>query len=144
MHVLDANILLYAYDADSAHHRRVFAALDELLASGEMVFLPWLAVVAFVRVASSPGLLRRPLSLSEAFAILEDLFDEPNIRVLDPGPTHLREFRAAAEDGQVTGPLVTDAHLAALAIENGIQFWSADKDFSRFSRLRWKNPLGSK
>jgi len=41
------------------------------------------------------------------------------------------------------GNLVSDAHLAALAIEHGAELCSADTDFARFPRLRWSNPLST-
>jgi len=41
----------------------------------------------------------------------------------------------------VRGPLVTDAQLAALAIDHGVALVSSDADFARFAGLRWINPL---
>jgi predicted nucleic acid-binding protein len=42
---------------------------------------------------------------------------------------------------QVSGLLVTDAALAALAIENGATLCTTDHDFARFPGLKWINPL---
>lgn len=39
------------------------------------------------------------------------------------------------------GNLVPDGHLAALAVEYGLQVCSADTDFAPFSEIRWHNPL---
>jgi len=43
---------------------------------------------------------------------------------------------------EITGNLIPDAQLAALAIEHGLELFSADTDFARFKELRWRNPLG--
>ncbi len=37
--------------------------------------------------------------------------------------------------------MITNAQLAALAIEHGLRVDSADTDFARFSQIDWVNPL---
>jgi predicted nucleic acid-binding protein len=44
-------------------------------------------------------------------------------------------------EGQASGPLVSDAEIAAITIEHGGVLHTADRDFARFPGLRWKNPL---
>jgi len=60
-----------------------------------------------------------------------------------PGPTerHAEVLGQLLELPGVHGALVTDAHLAALAIEHGLILCSTDGDFARFPNLRWENPL---
>lgn len=45
------------------------------------------------------------------------------------------------EEAGVTGNLVPDAHLAALAVEHACILCSTDGDFARFTSIRWQNPL---
>ncbi len=57
-----------------------------------------------------------------------------------PGPTHLDIFTELLASPMGSN-LVTDAHLAALAIENQEELHSNDTDFARFSGLAWRNPV---
>jgi predicted nucleic acid-binding protein len=41
---------------------------------------------------------------------------------------------------QLRGNIVSDAHLAALAIEHGLEVCSNDSDFARFSEVRLDQP----
>lgn len=82
-----------------------------------------------------------PLSAKRAFAILEEWIAQPGVVVLQPGPRHMEILKRLILEYSVTGPLVTDAILAALAIENGALLASTDQDFRRFAELRWINPL---
>ena len=61
--------------------------------------------------------------------------------VLNPGERHWEILRSLMISGQVRGPLIMDAHLAALAIEHGATLATSDRDFARFSGLRILNPL---
>lgn len=61
--------------------------------------------------------------------------------LLAPGDFHWSLLRQMMIDGQAAGPLVTDAQLAAITIENGGVLYSSDQDFGRFPGLRWVNPL---
>jgi uncharacterized protein len=83
----------------------------------------------------------RPLSIAEAGAAVSAWLAQPASGVLEPGERHWEILSGLMRDGQTAGPLVTDAVLAAIAIEHGATLCTTDRDFSRFSRLRWINPL---
>ncbi len=40
----------------------------------------------------------------------------------------------------VTGNLAPDAYLATIAIEAGCELATADRDYARFTGLRWRHP----
>jgi uncharacterized protein len=139
--VLDANILLYAYDVNSEKHERARAWVERALSSGAAVGLPWQTVAAFVRIVTNPKLAGARFTLEEATQIVDQWLDQPNVRLLPPGDQHWFLFRQMLIDGQARGPLVSDAQLAALTLEYGGILQTTDRDFARFPGLRWSNPL---
>jgi toxin-antitoxin system PIN domain toxin len=138
--LIDANLLLYAYDESSAHHDASRRWLERMLNGTELVRFAWLTLWAFIRISTNPRLLTRPLSSREAHAIIESWLQQPNAGVLEPGERHLEILRALLVEGQATADLVTDAALAAIAIEHGARLCSTDRDFARFDGLDWHNP----
>ena len=141
MILLDANILLYAYDSTAPQHSLTARWLGNLLESNEAVGLPWVTIWAFLRIATNSRILARPLSTAHAFGIVRDWLSQPGVAVLEPGPRHVELLERLVREHQVTGPLMTDAALAAMAIENGAVLASTDEDFRRFPEVRWLNPL---
>ena len=141
MIVLDANILLYAYDEESTHHAVASSWLERTLSSGKLVGLPWQTVAAFLRISTNPRAMNRRLLLEEAIDVVNDWLNTPNIRILGPTEDHWQVLQGVMLEGQATGPLITDAELAAITIEYGGVLHTTDRDFARFPSLRWKNPL---
>jgi uncharacterized protein len=139
--ILDANVLLYAYNADAPQQPVAARWLAELLEGDDAIGLPWLTVWAFIRIATNSRTWTTPLSTTEVFAIVDGWIAQPGVVVLQPGPRHAEILKRLVIDHAVTGALVTDAVLAALAIENGAVLASTDQDFRRFPELRWTNPL---
>jgi len=139
--LVDANLLLYAYDAASEHHARARTWLEEVLSGSDPVGFAWMTLLAFLRVATNPRALVRPLSLAEAAAIVSSWLGQPCVSLLQPGERHWEILSGLLEPAQARGPLVMDAHLAALAIEHGAVVASNDRDFARFDGLRTLNPL---
>ena len=141
MIILDVNILLYAYDSESEWHDPARAWLEQTLSGGEAVGLPWQTIAAFVRISTHPRLSGTRFTAAEAVEVVDQWASQPNVRMLGPGEQHWSWFRQMITDGQARGPLVSDAQLAALAVEHGGVLHTTDRDFSRFPGLRWKNPL---
>lgn len=141
MTVIDANLLLYAYNADAPQHAAAAAWLTELLESKEAVALPWVTIWAFLRICTNPRIFDNPRSAKEAFEIISEWLAQPAVVLLQPGLRHWEILKALVLEQQAGGPLVTDAVLAALAIENGALLASTDHDFSRFPGLHWINPI---
>jgi uncharacterized protein len=139
--VLDANILLYAYDAASDQHAKARAWLEEVLSGTDPVGLPWQTVAAFVRIVTNSRLSGKRFTPAEVIDVVDQWVDQPNVRLLGPGDHHWSFLRQTIMEGQARGPLVTDAQLAALTIEHGGILCTTDRDFSRFPGLRWQNPI---
>ncbi|WP_375782564.1 type II toxin-antitoxin system VapC family toxin [Silvibacterium bohemicum] len=135
------NLLLHAVNEDAPRHREARAWLQSALSGGEMLGLPWLALLAFLRLSTKPGLFPRPLPISSALDIVDKWLESPAVSILQPGPQHARLLRALLIDAGTGGDLTSDAHLAALAVEHGAELCSLDRDFARFPGLRWRDPL---
>jgi toxin-antitoxin system PIN domain toxin len=139
--LVDANLLLYAEDSRSPAHEQARDWWDEQLSAADPVCLCWTVVLAFVRISTNRQAFERPLSMKEAVRRVQSWLDQPNVRVVRPTERHWLLLKSLLVDGQASGNLVTDAHLAALAIEHGCALCSTDSDFSRFPKLKWVNPL---
>lgn len=139
----DANLLLYAYHPRAEQHEASRAWLEGALSGAELVRFPWLTLWAFLRISTNPRVFEQPLSTAEAGTAVSSWLARPNVGILEPGERHWEILRRLLEEGQVAGPLVTDAALAALAIEHGATLHTTDRDFSRFTGLKWKNPIAS-
>jgi hypothetical protein len=141
MVLIDANLLLYACDDHSPHHAGARKWLEKTLSGPEPAALSWTVILAFLRLATDRRVFQRPLSILQATEIIFDWLQNPRIALLEPGERHWDILRGALINGQASGKLVMDAHLAALAIEHGATLASADRDFTRFPGLELLNPL---
>ena len=139
--LVDANILLYSVDESSQFHDDAVAWLTEALNGTRRVALPWISLTAFLRIATNPRASSTPLSPSDAWEILDGWLAAPTAWIPQPGPGHQEILRRLTIDRDLRAGLVTDAVLAALCIEHGLEIVSADSDFTRFSELTWINPV---
>lgn len=141
MIIPDVNLLVYAYNSGAPHHRKARRWWEDLLSSPRTVGLPWAASLGFVRLLTSRAVVVRPLSVKQAVAHVRSWLSLHQVQVVQPGARHLDIIEALADAGHATGPLMTDVHLAAIAIEQNAELHSNDSDFGRFPGLRWINPL---
>lgn len=141
MILVDANLLLYAEDELSPRHAAACAWWDVQLSGTSPVCLCWTVLGAFIRIGTNPRVFEHPLSIEQAVSRVESWMAQPCVRIVYPTERHWTVFRKMLLDGQAAANLVTDAHLAALAVEHGCELYSTDSDFSRFPGLKWRNPL---
>lgn len=141
MILVDANILLYAEDQLSPHHDAAREWWDQQLSGASPVCLCWTVLCAFIRLSTNPRVFERPLTLKQAIARVQSWFDQPCTRLINPTERHWLVLQELLIDGQALANLVTDAHVAALAIQHGCELFSANADFARFAGVKWKNPL---
>lgn len=141
MKLLDLNLLLYAVNTDAAHHVVAKRWLNNALNEEEPVAFSWIVLLGFLRIATNPRIQPRPLMVSEAITLVDGWLACPMARVVAPSEEHWRILKSLLHEVGAAGNLTTDAHLAALAIENGATLYSTDTDFQRFGHLRWMNPL---
>ena len=143
MILLDANLLLYAANRAAPEHERARAWLDDRLNGTVPLGMPWPSLLAFVRLATNPLVVRHPVAAAEAWRQVEEWLEcEPAWTPL-PGDGHRAIISGFLRAPWMTSRLVPDAHLAALAIEHGLTLQSSDGDFARFPGLKWENPLAA-
>jgi len=139
--IVDANLLLYAVDESSGHNAVAASWLQELLDGDIRVGLPWQTIGAFLRISTHPRVAENPLSGPDAWRYIAEWLAVPVVWIPPATEMTAQVYERLCEQIQVTGNLVPDAQLAALAIEHGVELASADTDFMRFPGLRWINPL---
>jgi hypothetical protein len=142
--VLDANLLLYAYDTASTHHEPARQWIEEVLSGVEPVGLPWQTISAFLRIVTNLRLPGNRFTIDEAAAVVDQWAALPVVHLLAPRDRHWAFFRRMLVEGKASGPLTTDAQLAALTMENGGVLYTTDRDFARFPGLKWVNPLATR
>ncbi len=141
MIIPDINLLVYAYNSDAPEHRKARAWWEKALSSNGTVALPWAVLLGFLRVMTSRRILLAPLTTADVIAHIRSWLEQPQTQILHPGPRHLDLIEALAASAHGNAELITDIHLAALAIEHQAELHSNDSDFKRFPGLQWVNPL---
>lgn len=139
--LVDANILLYAVDERSRHHAAAARWLTAVLNGDRRVGLPWQSLGAFTRIITHPRVTSQPLSGRQAWSHVSAWLSASPAYIPPAGPATAAVLEELLDRTEVTGNLVPDAMLAALAIEHGLTVMTADTDFARFPDVRWHNPL---
>lgn len=143
MILVDANLLIYSIDSDAPLHRPAREWLEEVLSGTTRVGLPWIVLLAFVRITTRTGILVRPLSLDEAVGYVDSWLAQPFVEPVVPGPSHWGILRSLLMASGTAGNLTSDAHIAALAIEQRAAICSTDHDFGRFPGVEHVNPVAA-
>jgi uncharacterized protein len=141
--LVDANVLLYAANHAAPEHEPALAWLDERLNGTVRVGLPWPSLLAFVRIATNPAIVRHPVKPGEAWRQVKEWLARDVVWIPLPTARHVEVLEPLLEIPALSSRLVPDAHLAALAIEHGLTLCSTDGDFARFPGLKWENPLAA-
>jgi toxin-antitoxin system PIN domain toxin len=139
--LIDANLLLYAYHPRAEFHQRSRRWFESVLTGASPVRFAWMTLLAFLRISTSPRIFEHPLRMDEAAQIVTTWLAQPVADILEPGERYWSILTELMRDAQVSGALVTDAALAALAVEHGFTLCTTDRDFARFQGLRTLNPL---
>ena len=137
----DVNILLYAHRPDANDHSRFRAWLDAVINGPVRYGVAEIVLTGFVRISTHPRLFTPPASLQEALEFCETVRRGPNATTITPGPLHWEIFADLCRRAGAKGSLVSDAYLAALAIEANCELITTDRDFARFPGLRWRHPF---
>jgi toxin-antitoxin system PIN domain toxin len=138
--LVDANVLIYAVDESVPHHAAALSWFDGALSGIEPVLLPWVSLLAFVRISTHPRLSRSPLTVDSAFDIVDAWLSADATVVPQASPAVSRRMRGLLDATGRGGNLVNDAFLAALALENRAEVVSFDNDFDRFPGVRRIQP----
>jgi uncharacterized protein len=137
----DVNILVYGYRKDAPGHQRMKDWLETLINAEEPYGISDLVCSGFLRVVTHPAVFSPPSPLDDALAFVEQVKDQPNCVVINPGVRHWRIFADLCQAAAARGNLVPDAYFAALAIESGSEWITTDGDYGRFPGLRWRRPF---
>lgn len=140
MQLVDANVLLYAVNADAPHHAASRRWLDDALAGPEPVGFDWVVMLAFLRLATNPRIFPHPLEPAVATTVLRSWLEQPAAVVVQPSPVHLDVLTGLLSSSGTAGNLVTDGHLASLAITSSATVVTFDADFGRFPGVVWRMP----
>lgn len=141
MKIVDVNVLLYAVNQDSHHHVVARRWLEKALSGPERIGLPWIVILAFLRLVTSPRIFAHPMTPEDAVAMVDTWLLRPQVVTVGPSDEHWMHLRPLLQTSGAAGNLTTDAHLAALALEHSAELCSFDTDFARFDGLRRVSPL---
>ena len=142
MIAVDTNVLVYAHRADSPFHSAAMARIRQLAEGRAPWALPWPCAHEFFSVVTHPRIYDPPTTTAQAIAQLDAWLESPSVVPVSEGGAYWPALRALLADGKISGPAVHDAGIAALCLANGVSaLWTADRDFSRYPRLRAVNPL---
>lgn len=141
MKLTDVNLLLYAVDSGAPRHAAARRWLETELSGSETFAFSWSVLIAFLRLSTSSRVFESPLKVAEAFDVVDSWIAQPNATIVQPTERHSALLRELLAPLGSAGNLVSDAHLASLSIEHGAELCSSDADFSRFSGVRWRDPL---
>jgi toxin-antitoxin system PIN domain toxin len=139
--LVDVNLLMWAHHAQMPQHAQAREWWARALSATPLVGIPWPTIVAFVRLSTHPRVVARPLAVDTAWGTVAGWLERPNVRSPAPTERHAALFHGFLLSGRASGDHVPDAHLAALAVEWGLELLSADRDFARYPGLRWRDPL---
>ncbi|PVZ03938.1 type II toxin-antitoxin system VapC family toxin [Actinomycetospora cinnamomea] len=137
----DVNVLVYAYNEDGPRHADYRRWLEHAANGPEPFGLSPQVESGFVRVVTHPKVLESSLTADEAFDLLADLRRAPAVVDMLPGSRQRAVFEELCRGTSARGNAVPDAYLAALAIEHGCDWYSADRGFTRYRGLRYRHPL---
>jgi len=141
MILVDVNVLVYAHRPDAVDHAKYREWLEEALNSGPMCGLSDVALTGVVRILTHPRIFPDPTPLDIALEYVSQLREHLGCVLVSPGERHWEIFNRLCKAVGAKGNLVSDAFLAALAIESGAEWITADRDYARFPGLRWRHPL---
>lgn len=141
MILLDANVLLYLYSSTSPFHDQARIWFEDVMDKRADVALALPTISAFLRVTTHRGIRHQPAEMDQAIAVIDELLSHSNVHLLIESPAHWPILKELLKDAQIAGNMVSDAVVAALAIEHGAALCTNDRDFSRFSKLKIVNPF---
>jgi uncharacterized protein len=136
----DVNVLIYAFRGDSEHHSICKPWLNRVILGDSQFGISPLVLSAVARITTNPRIFREPSSLDGVFAYSDNLLSQPHCQIVEPGERHWSIFTRLCLETGTKGPRMTDAWLAAMAIEHGCTWVTFDRDYSRFPQLDWRVP----
>jgi len=141
VNLVDANVLIYAVNADSPQHQKARTWLENALSGSETIGFAWTVLLAFLRITTRRGIMEKPLDVAQAIAYVDSWLQQPNAEIVEANQNHWLILRTLLGAAGTAGNLTSDAHLAALALGGGWTLISTDHDFRRYAGLSVVTPL---
>lgn len=141
MVIPDINLLVYAYNNSSSFHEESRLWWENLLNAGIPVGLPWVTALGFVRIMTDIRIMKRPMNPLKALSHVKKWLEAPSVRILEPGLKHLEIMGGLIDSTGIAGRLTTDLHIASLALEFHGEVHTNNRDFARFPKIKFLNPL---
>lgn len=141
MRAVDVNVLVFAHRPEAPNHQDYFNWLENARQDLEPLAVSSVVLSGFIRVVTHPRLFVDPSPLEVALSFVTALRASSNVLLIEPGPRHWQVFVELCRSIDARGNDIPDVFLAALAVEHGATWYSADRGFARFPRLRWRHPL---
>jgi uncharacterized protein len=139
---VDTNILVYAHRKDNPWHEAAYECMRTLAEGLRPWFIGWPNIHEFIAIITHPRIFSPASTLQQAFDQIDAWMESPSLTVAGEGEGYIQFLREVSLEAHIKGPMIHDAHVAALCLEYGIdELWSADRDFSRFSGIKVRNPL---
>ncbi len=138
MKLLDLNLLIYAVNEDTAHHKAAKSWLETQCNGTESIGIPWIVILGFLRIMTNGKIFPNPLTEEAALNLIDAWLQHPLMQTPEPGLNHWSLVQELILETGTAGNLTSDIHLAAIAIEHGAKLYTLDADFSRFKGLRWE------
>ena len=138
MQIPDTNVLLFAVNPDSPCREVAQQSLNEAVQHPQGMGLTWIGLVAFIRLTTRAPVLREPLPVDAALRVVQGWLDHPAVQLLQPGPRHMDILSRLLLAAGRAGNLANDAHIAAIAIEHNAEVLTFDRDFAKFTGLRYQ------
>ena len=145
MIAVDTNILVYAARTEYSFHKEAHRALTELSASGSRWAIPWPCAHEFLSVVTNQKIHRPATSQELAMQFLKNCSLFPNFHFVGEGAGYLEIIDNLLASSKASGGMIHEAKIAAICLHHGVsELWTADRDFSRFPKLKTRNPLVKK
>lgn len=141
MRCVDVNVLVYAHRPESPNHEAYREWLEAARRGPEPLGLIPVVLSGFLRVVTHPRIFKEPTPLDIGFGYLDALRNSPAAVDVMPGERQWGIFTDLCWRLNATGNTVPDLFLAAIVIEQGSSWVSADRSFAGVPGLRWVDPL---
>ncbi len=143
MEILDVNVLVNAYRRNAPRHPKFRALIEQLVLGQQPFAVASITLSGLLRIVTHPRIFDPPSTLPDVLIFAEQLRSQPHCLLLEPGSRHWDIFADLCKNGNARGNLISDAYLAAIAIENGAELVTDDRGFGRWPGLRWRRPAGN-
>jgi uncharacterized protein len=139
---IDTNILVYAHRSDMSFHSKADQFLSDLINDSTSIAIPYPCLSEFLSIVTNPKIFKIPSPREIALQELENFLSLPNVYCIGELTGYFSLYKEISIKAKISGGEFHDARIAAICIQHEIKvFYSADRDFNRFPKLKIKNPL---